>query len=158
MDFTLIAATEEVGQVLEGVFTAAPHNDVLKLLIEIVILLFTARVLDAEEVTVLNVIEWRYFEYRNTDNNWEKRQVEISEQMVGELRELGEALNVHTSTEIHRHKDTTDAILERAQQENIDLIVMGTNVRAGSERLYLGPKIERILTEAPCPVIVVNSN
>jgi hypothetical protein len=33
---------------------------------------------------------------------------------------------------------------------------VGTNVRVGSSRLFLGPRVERLLINAPCPVIVLN--
>jgi nucleotide-binding universal stress UspA family protein len=39
----------------------------------------------------------------------------------------------------------------------MDLIILGTNIRAGTERLYMGSRVERILNQAHCPVIVVNS-
>jgi nucleotide-binding universal stress UspA family protein len=30
-------------------------------------------------------------------------------------------------------------------------------VRSGTSQLYIGPRVERILSNAKCPVIVVNS-
>jgi nucleotide-binding universal stress UspA family protein len=48
------------------------------------------------------------------------------------------------------------ALLEVAAAEATDLILLGTDLRPGSERLFLGPRVERILGSAPCPVVVVN--
>jgi nucleotide-binding universal stress UspA family protein len=48
-------------------------------------------------------------------------------------------------------------ILDVADRSGIDLIVLGTAVRAGSERLFLGGRVEHILHEARCPVLVVNA-
>ena len=44
-----------------------------------------------------------------------------------------------------------------ASEKNFDLIILGTDVRPGSDKLYLGPRVERILNNASCPVIIVNS-
>ena len=42
-----------------------------------------------------------------------------------------------------------------AEELGVGLCVLGTDVRPGSERLFLGPRVERILEDAPCPVLVV---
>ncbi len=85
------------------------------------------------------------------------KQLISSEQIVGELREIGEALGVETCGVVREGTVIDDEILRVAEEENVDLIVLGTDVRAGSDRLYMGPKIEHILNAAPCPVIVVNA-
>jgi Kef-type K+ transport system membrane component KefB len=85
-----------------------------------------------------------------------ERQLAIGEQFVRELRELGEARGVHTRTGVRAGPDPESAILDLAAKEGVDLIVVGTNVRVGSSRLFLGPRVERILNNAPCPVIVLN--
>jgi nucleotide-binding universal stress UspA family protein len=47
-------------------------------------------------------------------------------------------------------------IIGLARRERIDMIILGTDVRPASDRLFLGPRVERILGDAPCPVIVIN--
>ncbi|NOG52524.1 MAG: universal stress protein [Chloroflexi bacterium] len=49
------------------------------------------------------------------------------------------------------------AIVDHAKRLGVDLIVLGASVSVGSERLYLGPRVERILANCPCPALVVNS-
>lgn len=86
-----------------------------------------------------------------------ERQYIISHQIVDELGAMGLSLGVQTFTAVHPGPDPESVILEVAENTNIDLIILGTNVRAGSDRLYLGSRVERILKRAKCPVIVVNS-
>jgi Kef-type K+ transport system membrane component KefB len=112
---------------------------------------------DDEEIIVLQVLE-KQSSYYVSGQNWEERQLGIAHQIVGELREMGESLGIHTAGEVRHGGNVADVILKIAREENIDLIVMGTNVRAGSDHLYIGPKIERVLMNAPCPVMVVNSD
>jgi nucleotide-binding universal stress UspA family protein len=81
--------------------------------------------------------------------------LDIGQQVVDDLRQLGETFGVEVHTEVMIWNETTSGIIERAK-DDIDLIVVGTGVRAGSQRLYLGPKVEHLLAQAPCPVIILN--
>jgi nucleotide-binding universal stress UspA family protein len=78
-------------------------------------------------------------------------------QVVEELSRLGETLGVRTRHDVRVGTEPEDVILEVADRSGIDLIVLGTAVRAGSERLFLGGRVEHILHEARCPVLVVNA-
>lgn len=44
------------------------------------------------------------------------------------------------------------------EESGIDLIVVGTHGRAGASKLLMGSVAERILREAPCPVLTVGPN
>jgi nucleotide-binding universal stress UspA family protein len=48
-----------------------------------------------------------------------------------------------------------DAILQRASEDDVEMIVMGTHGRTGLPRLLVGSVAEGVLRRAPCPVIVV---
>jgi Kef-type K+ transport system membrane component KefB/nucleotide-binding universal stress UspA family protein len=86
-----------------------------------------------------------------------ERQYIIAHQIVDELGSMGHSLGVRTYTAVQPGPDPETVIFEVARDSQIDLIVLGTSVRAGSDRLYLGSRVERILHLAPCPVMIVNS-
>jgi len=48
-----------------------------------------------------------------------------------------------------------EAILEVAQAKKVNLIVLGSHGRTGLRRLLLGSTAERVIGQAPCPVLVV---
>jgi nucleotide-binding universal stress UspA family protein len=48
-----------------------------------------------------------------------------------------------------------DAIVDRASQDDVDMIIVGTHGRTGISRLLLGSVAEGVLRRAPCPVVVV---
>ena len=48
-----------------------------------------------------------------------------------------------------------EAILRVAREQQADMIVMGTHGRTGLNRLLLGSVTERVLRQAPCPVLTV---
>jgi len=49
-----------------------------------------------------------------------------------------------------------DNILTFAKAQSVDLIVMGMHGRRGFDRLMLGSVTERVMRNAPCPVLTVN--
>ena len=46
-------------------------------------------------------------------------------------------------------------IVEMAEQENVDMIVMSTHGRTGIDHVILGSVTEKVVARAPCPVLVV---
>jgi len=86
-----------------------------------------------------------------------QRQQQIAQQMVDDLAAMGTAMGVHVGTDVRHAPDPETAIRELARASAIDLIILGTSVRAGTARLYLGRRVEYLLQHAPCPVVVVNA-
>ena len=82
--------------------------------------------------------------------------LDIAHGIVNELREAGDRAGVRTSTEIAMGGTMVDNVLTRAAQD-LDLIVIGTALRVGSPRLFLGPKVERLLHESTCSVVILNT-
>ena len=76
---------------------------------------------------------------------------------VAELESLGKAFGVKTQGVVKEGDSPEEVITEIARANNYDLIIVGTNVRPGSDRLYLGVRVENILRLADCPVIVFNT-
>ena len=52
--------------------------------------------------------------------------------------------------------DPAEEILNYAQAEGIDLIIIGTHGRKGLERIIFGSVAERVLKKSPVPVLTVN--
>lgn len=48
----------------------------------------------------------------------------------------------------------TQAIVDTAEAHGVDLIIMGTHGRTGLTHVLLGSVAERVVREAPCPVLV----
>lgn len=113
----------------------------------------------ASRVSLLNVVIREQGPYRlDASGAAQQRQLAAAYQIVNSLRELGEARGVNPDTEVRVAADTSTAILAVAEQLGHDLIILGTDVRPGSERLYLGPRVEQILAASKVPVIVMNGS
>jgi Kef-type K+ transport system membrane component KefB len=110
-----------------------------------------------EQVIVLHVLSEQLHPYRfKPDDDVTEIRMNTARQIVQELRALGEAHGASVSGRVETGPDPETVILDLVEAEQVDLIVMGTDVRPGSERLFLGPRVERILGGARCPVLVVN--
>lgn len=117
-------------------------------------------------VLVMNVVQpassrrhdGRY-EYREAASaDYQLRQYEEGRQVVETLAELGRLYEVEADTAVVEGENPEDTILEAAEANAIDLIILGTSLRPWSSRLYLGPRVEYILSHARCPVVVLNTN
>ena len=63
--------------------------------------------------------------------------------------------NVQIKTEIIPSTNISGGILDYAEENIIDLIVIGTRGRSGFKKLLLGSAASHIVTYAYCPVLVV---
>lgn len=109
-------------------------------------------------VTLLNVVQRR----SNTLPSAiltpsEQREVELAREIVGEMSQMGHFYNVHTNPQVELSSEPELAILDIARKQNIDLIIVGTNIRPATGQLYMGARVERILNNAPCPVMIFNA-
>ena len=114
---------------------------------------------DVAEVFILSVVVQDASSYHlDAGGSVFESRVGIAHQIVKALHDLGEAQGVYTTMEVRVGANAETTILEFARGRSIDLIVLGTGLRSGSERLFLGPRVERILNNAPCPVVVMNAS
>lgn len=87
-----------------------------------------------------------------------EQQMRIARQIVEEARELGDSQGVQIETDTRAGSSPEAVILDMAAEQDMDLIILGTALRTRSERLFLGPRVERILNKAPCPVVIINTS
>jgi Kef-type K+ transport system membrane component KefB len=110
-----------------------------------------------DKLSVMNVVvRHQHASSLDIDGNLFQRQLGHARQMVDEMKTLATKHGVRADSEVRVGRDPESVILEMAKKESIDLIILGTDLRIGTQRLFLGPKVERILNNAPCPVIVIN--
>jgi Kef-type K+ transport system membrane component KefB/nucleotide-binding universal stress UspA family protein len=84
-------------------------------------------------------------------------QREVAEDIVSKLKEKGEAYKVKTEGIVEQGDEVEDMVVNFIEKNDIDLMILGTNIRPGSHRLYLGPRVENMLEESKCAVIVFNT-
>lgn len=69
------------------------------------------------------------------------------------LDQLGPGVKVRTV--VLRASSVAGALLDYAEEEAVDLIVLGTHGRSGISRFFLGSVAEKVIRHARCPVLAV---
>ena len=103
------------------------------------------------ELVVFNVV---LLDETNTINKQEMEQHKhrLDEFTVKTLSELGAGLKIRKLVDAGQ---PYGAIVDVAESEHIDLIVMSTHGRSGLSRMLIGSVTDKILRGSPCPVLVV---
>ena len=111
-----------------------------------------------ERVKVLNIIEKENDDlYQHLDDEGFRRRLKVAADMLKPFKEMGDLKGVPTEIDAKVSPSPEKTIVDFSVEDNIDLIIIGTNVRPASEHLFLGPLTEYVLRNAPCPVITLNS-
>ena len=83
---------------------------------------------------------------------------EIEEQQAAELferaRDVADTSGTTVET-VHEFGDPLRDIVSYAEENDMDIIVIGSHGRDGVSRLALGSVAERVVRQAPMPVVVV---
>jgi nucleotide-binding universal stress UspA family protein len=87
---------------------------------------------------------------REMVDNWERSAYDRLWELfpAAERTEFGGRAEVRVGTPV-------EAILSFAEEQNADLIVLGTHGRGPIKHLFLGTVAERVVRLAPCPVLTV---
>ena len=111
-----------------------------------------------DEVHILRVVEEKpSLDEMETKDHLLERQFKYASEIVNELKKIGESLSVNTFPLVEIGLNPENVIVRTAQNNNFDFLILGSDVRPGSDKLFLGPRVERILSNCSCPVLVVNS-
>jgi nucleotide-binding universal stress UspA family protein len=79
-----------------------------------------------------------------------------SKERFANLEQIAKQNNVELKTELINSQMSIDGtIIEYAESEDVDLIIMGTRGRSGFKKLLLGSIASAVVTYSPCPVMIV---
>lgn len=82
-----------------------------------------------------------------------------TEQQLQEVRDkLNDAGVEHEIRQLVRGMDPADDLLNVAEDLNADFIVIGLRRRSPVGKLILGSNAQRVLLDAPCPVLAVKAD
>jgi len=85
---------------------------------------------------------------------WYEQEQAKAENLFEELQELADEAGVDVETAVEVGKPVR-TIVEYAENEEIDQIVMGSHGRSGVTRILLGSVAEAVVRRSPVPVTVV---
>ena len=91
------------------------------------------------------------------DAQWMVNQREDVLAVLEKARELADAGGVAAVETFARQGDAADAILDIAEEQGRDLIVVGNRGMTGAKRFLLGSVPNKISHHAPCSVLIVRT-
>ena len=86
-----------------------------------------------------------------------EEKVKKTEEYIGGIQKLAEAHGIKSRGFVRDSAEPYNVITEIAQKEQIGLILVGSHGRTGLKRFLMGSTAERVIAQAPCPVLVVKS-
>jgi nucleotide-binding universal stress UspA family protein len=81
--------------------------------------------------------------------------VQLAEETIARGKSEAEKAGITVSTVIEGGFSAADNIIQHAIKNKIDLIVLGHKSKSGLERLLVGSVAGKVVTYAPCSVLVV---
>jgi nucleotide-binding universal stress UspA family protein len=110
-------------------------------------------------VHALYVVDTSSFSAMPMDAGWEEMYEILrkeGEKAVYDVKERGEAAGVEVREVLEEGHPSTE-IINFAEKNDIDLIVMGTLGKTGLDRFLLGSVAEKVVRNSKVPVLVVRS-
>src|SRR5574344_424239 len=109
------------------------------------------------ELIILSVVENSFSVGLPADDTTvritERLKEDVKNNLNNAKNDIGD--NVKVTTKIGEGSPA-DVILKTAENENIDLIVMGSSGKTGFDRFIMGSVAERVVKAAKCKVLVVH--
>jgi nucleotide-binding universal stress UspA family protein len=91
------------------------------------------------------------------DMSWMVTPREDVEAMLREATVVAEGLGVKSVKTHAREGDPADAILDVAEEQDSDLIVVGNKGMTGAKRFLLGSVPNKVSHHAPCSVLIIRT-
>lgn len=118
--------------------------------------LFLSKVSGAEIIAV-SVTENNFVNGLPLDDEVYQLNQILKERSEENLKEFDELNNDDLRiTHVIREGSPAKVILEVAEEENIDLIVMGSSGKSGFDRFIMGSVADKVVNSAKCAVLVVH--
>ena len=118
--------------------------------------LFLSKVSGAEIIAV-SVTENNFVNGLPLDDEVYQLNQILKERSKENLKEFDELNNDDLKiTHVIREGSPAKVILEVAEEENIDLIVMGSSGKSGFDRFIMGSVADKVVNSAKCAVLVIH--
>ncbi|SFS99582.1 cation:proton antiporter domain-containing protein [Halostagnicola kamekurae] len=118
---------------------------------------FTIALEERALVEVVHVVTSHRSDDRFVARTPPPQEVEIGERIVDREAELGRQLGANVVTTVLFSDSPGEELVGIADRTDADAVIMGSNKRPMTRRAFFGPNVEDVLTNAPCPVVVLSS-
>ena len=120
---------------------------------------------EGAEVIVLHVVDKKHLSNIHEDAIGETNFYEYTDKVLNDFEKVIQELESEKDeqfkvkiTKLARQGRPCDVIIKVCKEENIDMIVMSNSGKNKVDRFLLGSVTEKIIREAPVPVLVIPAN
>ena len=120
------------------------------------------------EIIVLNVMETTQLTSLPVEDFTRKVKDLLRQEKMNPLESITQIFDEHLKDKEFKDKikltlkqkggSPADIILQTIQDEDIDMVIMGTSGKKGIERFLLGSVTEKVVRNSKCPVLTVHMN
>ncbi|MGA7933219.1 MAG: cation:proton antiporter [Kovacikia sp.] len=107
-------------------------------------------------LTLVHVINLPQVEYFLYDQCTLDPIIEIAQQIVEYQAEVARTLGANVQFKVLKGTSPEQEILNFARHQQVDLIILGSNIRMITGRVFFGHRVDAILSQADCPVAVLS--
>jgi nucleotide-binding universal stress UspA family protein len=109
------------------------------------------------EVIVYHVIDLGDHWIKREDSGPVREMLERHRRMLDKFlwEKFAEEMNLTEVRQVVEFGGAVDNIVEKAEAERVDRIVMSTHGRTGIDHLLIGSVSERVIARASCPVLII---
>ncbi|MEA5593336.1 cation:proton antiporter [Rivularia sp. UHCC 0363] len=108
-------------------------------------------------VTIVNVINLPQIEYILYERRSFNPMKDIASDLLEQQAVIGRSLGAEVKTCILKGTSPETEILKFAENEGFDLIILGSNIRMVTGRVFFGHRVDAILNRSHCPVAVITA-
>ncbi|MFC6716879.1 cation:proton antiporter [Natrialbaceae archaeon GCM10025810] len=108
-------------------------------------------------VEIVHVVDEPPIDERFVEQPDLSKAIEIGEEIVDREAELGHEMGAEVLTTVEVSSQPEVTMVDLADRDDVDLIIMGTEMRPISRRAFYGHRVEYVIQNAPCPVAVTSS-
>ena len=108
-------------------------------------------------VTIVNVINLPPIEYILYERRTLHPMKDIASDLLEQQAVIGRSFGADVQTRILKGTSPEMEILNFAANQNFDLIILGSNIRMVTGRVFFGHRVDAILKKAHCPVAVITA-
>jgi nucleotide-binding universal stress UspA family protein len=94
-------------------------------------------------------------EYESIGSNVFQKEEEEAEAHLKTIKAQAEKEGVSCETILHESMDAAEAIVDEATEKKADMIIIGRRGRKGIAKALMGETAAKVITHAPCKVLVV---
>lgn len=109
------------------------------------------------EVIVLHVVERTGYARVGASSTTIDRAISRADDLIADMTRLGAVYERRVRGIVRTAASVEETILLAAEEEQIDLVILGISLTPGASRLHIGSRMERVLQRAPCQVFILNS-